>query len=191
MAGIFTGIIYIVRINNKKGVKSAMLHSIFWQCIGFLLIGILPGILSVIGFFFVGIGIYGAMTLFNVAFGQVADEDEVKTGKRREAAIFGINALITKPAESLGNAFIAFMLLLFLYQEPIGGIQQPQSDLTILGIRLVMGVVPAIVLVIAFLIFKMSPLHGEYLKEINTKMSAMHAEKREKLRLKMAETSKK
>jgi GPH family glycoside/pentoside/hexuronide:cation symporter len=190
LIGIVVGIIYIVRINDKKGVKTAMLHSILWQGIGFLLIGILPGILSVIGFFFVGIGIFGAMTLFNAAFGEVADEDEVKTGTRREAAIFGINALITKPAESLGNALIALMLLIFLYQEPIGGTQQPQSDFTILGIKIAMGIIPGIVCFLAFLIFRMSPLHGDYLKEVKTKMSQMHQEKKEKLRLKMAETNK-
>jgi Na+/melibiose symporter-like transporter len=171
-----------VKINEKKGVKSAMMHSVFWQGIGFLLVGILPGIFALIGFFFVGIGLYGAMTLFNAAFGEVCDEDEVKTGTRREAAIFGTNAFITKWAESLAGIFLAAMLLLFLYQEPISGVQQTQSDYTILGIKIAMGVVPAAVSFLALLIFKSSPLEGEYLQEIKTTISKMHDEKRAKLK---------
>lgn len=184
VVGILIGIVYIIRINEKKGVKAAMMHSIFWQGVGFLLIGILPGILSVIGFFFVGIGLFGAMSLFNAAFGEVVDEDEVKTGERREASIFGLNALVTKPAESLAAVFVALILLLFLYQEPIGGVQQTQSDYTIIGIKIAMGIVPAVVSFLALIIIKFSPLHGEYLREIKTKITEIHKEKREKLSLK-------
>ena len=121
------------------------------------------------------------MTLYNAAYGDVCDEDEIKTGIRREAAIFGVNAFITKWAESLSGIFIAAMLLLFLYQEPIGGMQQPQSDFTIIGIKITMGVVPAFVSFLAMLIYKFSPLEGEYLSEIKAKITKMHEEKRAKL----------
>ena len=182
LIGLVVGTIYIIKINEKKGVKSAMLHSVFWQGVGYLLVGVLPGVFALCGFFFVGIGLFGGMALFNAAFGEVCDEDEMKTGTRREAAIFGTNAFITKWAESLGGIFLAAMLLLFLYQEPIGGVQQQQSDYTILGIKLAMGIVPAVVSFLAFLIFRKSPLEGEYLKEIKTTIAKMHEEKREKLK---------
>jgi GPH family glycoside/pentoside/hexuronide:cation symporter len=186
LIGIFIGIIYISKINEKKGVKTAMIHSIFWQGVGFLLVGLVPGIWCVIGFFFFGISVFGALTLFNAAFGEVCDEDELKTGTRREAAIFGTNALITKPAESLAAVFIALMLLLFLYQEPISGVQQTQSDFTVLGIRIAMGIVPAIVAFLALLIFSFSPLHGENLKEIKENLNAKHEEKKQKLKAKIS-----
>jgi len=181
LLGLVVGTVYIVKINEKKGVKRAMMHSLFWQGIGYLIIGIIPGILSLIGFFFVGVGLYGVMTLYNAAYGDVCDEDEIKTGSRREAAIFGVNAFITKWAESLSGIFIAAMLLLFLYQEPISGMQQPQSDFTIIGIKITMGVVPALVSFLAMLIYKFSPLEGEYLFEIKAKIAKMHEEKRAKL----------
>jgi GPH family glycoside/pentoside/hexuronide:cation symporter len=175
------GTYYTVKVNEKKGVKTAMLRAIILHGLGFLLVGILPGIIAVIGFFFVGVGIYAAMTLFNVAFADVIDEDEVDTGRRREAAIMGINALVTKPAESFALGFIAIMLLLFKYTEPIGEVQQPQSDLTILGIKLAMGVIPAIIAFLAAFVYSMNPLYGKHLEEIKTKMFKMHEEKKEKL----------
>ena len=180
VAGVGFGTYYTVKVNEEKGVKTAMLRAIILHGLGFLLVGILPGIFAVVGFFLVGIGIYAAMTLFNVAFAEVIDEDEVDTGRRREAAIMGINALITKPAESLAGGFIAIMLLLFKYTEPIGEVQQPQSDLTILGIKLAMGVIPAIVAFLAVFIYNMNPLYGKHLNEIKTKMYKMHEEKKKK-----------
>ncbi|MFX1316687.1 MAG: MFS transporter [Promethearchaeota archaeon] len=181
LAGVGFGTYYTVKVNEEKGVKTAMLRAIILHGLGFLLVGILPGIIAVIGFFLVGIGIYAAMTLFNVAFAEVIDEDEVDTGRRREAAIMGINALITKPAESLAGGFIAIMLLFFKYTEPIEDVQQPQSDLTILGIKLAMGVIPAIVAFLAAFIYNMNPLYGEHLNQIKTKMYKIHEEKKEKL----------
>ncbi len=181
VVGVMFGTYYTVKVNEKKGVKTAMLRAIILHGLGFLLVGILPGIIAVIGFFFVGVGIYAAMTLFNVAFADVIDEDEVDTGRRREAAIMGINALVTKPAESFALGFIAIMLLLFKYTEPIMGEQQPQSDLTILGIKLAMGVIPAIIAFLAAFVYSMNPLYGKHLEEIKTKMYKMHDEKKEKL----------
>jgi Na+/melibiose symporter-like transporter len=43
-------------------------------------------------------------------FGQVADEDELRSGVRREGAFFGVNALLTKPAQSVALALSPFIL---------------------------------------------------------------------------------
>ncbi|MFX1273824.1 MAG: MFS transporter [Promethearchaeota archaeon] len=181
VAGVGFGTYYTVKINKKKGVKTAMVNSIILHGIGYFLVGVLPGVLAVIGFFFVGVGIYASMTLFNVAFADVIDEDEVDTGTRREAAIMGINALITKPAESVAGVFISLMLLFFNYQEPIDGVQLQQLPITIFGIKLAIGIIPAIVAFLAALAYSLNPLYGDYLKEIKIKMYQMHVEKKEKL----------
>jgi Na+/melibiose symporter-like transporter len=43
-----------------------------------------------------------------------------------------------------------------------------------------MGVIPGIIMLICALIFRMYPLHGKYLEEIQSKMYQMHEEKSEK-----------
>lgn len=178
LSGIVFGLFYIMKINNRKGVKKAMIHGTTILGFGFIIGGVLPGIYAVIGFFFIGIGLFGITTLFNSVFGEVADEDEVKTGQRREAAIFGVNALITKPAESIAGVFIALMLAIFLYQPPIGGVQQSQLPITIIGIRLAMGVIPGIIALLSVLILKFFPLQGQYLKDIKSKIYEMHREQK-------------
>jgi glycoside/pentoside/hexuronide:cation symporter, GPH family len=52
----------------------------------------------------------GPQTLTNVLFAQVADEDEVRSGVRREGSFFGVNALLTKPAQSVALALSPFIL---------------------------------------------------------------------------------
>ncbi len=180
IVGIVIGMIYILKIDAKMGLKTALLRSILFLGIGLILLGALPDLLSLIGIFVMGIGFAGVMTLMNTAFGEVADEDEVKTGVRREAAIFGTNSLITKPAQSVAGAFIALMLVFFGYQAPIGGVPQQQTDFTVLGLKLAIGIIPGLVILAAGLIFLLYPLHGSYLTEIKTKMNSMHAEKKKK-----------
>jgi GPH family glycoside/pentoside/hexuronide:cation symporter len=180
LLGILSGVYYIVKQNEKKGLKSALLQSIIFLGLGLIVAGIMPGLLAGVGFYIIGIGLFGVMSLVNTAFGEVADEDEVKTGTRREAAIFGVNAFITKPAQSVAGAFIAVMLVLFSFVKPINGIQQAQSDFTILGIKLAIGIIPGIVFLGAALVFNKYPLYGEYLSEIKAKMYKMHEEKRKK-----------
>ena len=169
-----------MRVNEKKGLKSALLQSIIFLGSGLIIAGIMPGLFAGVGFYILGIGLFGALSLINTAFGEIADEDEVKTGTRREAAIFGVNAFITKPAQSIAGAFIAAMLVLFSFLKPINGIQQSQSASTIFGIKLAIGIIPGIVILGSAFIFSKYPLYGEYLSEIKTKMYKMHEEKREK-----------
>jgi len=180
LTGLFIGTFYILRINKSKGLKAALLRSLILSGTGLILIGVLPGIIALFGFFFFGLGLFGVMGLINTAYGAVSDEDEIKNGTRREAAIFGIDALVTKPAQSLAGVFIAFILIVFQYQEPINGIQQPQSDLTIMGFRLAIGIIPGLIILCSTLIFKMYPLHGEYMTEIVAKLREIHREKRDK-----------
>ncbi len=182
LGGILSGVVYVLKINQTKGLKAALLRSLILIGFGLITVGMLPGLWAAIGFFITGMGLFGALALVNTAFGEVADDDEVKTGIRREAGIFGVNAFITKPAQSIAGAFIAIMLLAFQYQEPINGVQQPQSDLTIWGIRLAIGIIPGLVVLGAALIFSFYPLYGDYLKGIKAKMYEMHEKKREQYR---------
>ncbi len=175
--GLIIGTIYAIYNIKKKGLKPAILRGLLFYAAGFFMIGLLPGIFGLLGFVVVGLGVFSSQSLVGTALADVSDEDEVITGRRREAAIYGTNALFTKPAESVGTSFIAFMLLAFHYQEPIGGVQQVQSSLAILGLLITLGIIPGIVAVLAFLVFRLFPLKGEYLKEIKTKMNEMHEEK--------------
>jgi len=124
-----------------------------------------------------GIGLAGPLVLTNVLYGQVADEDEIKSGVRREAAFFGTNAMLTKPAQSIAISIGPWLLSLagFLTEE----ISQPSS--AIFMIKIIIGLIPGIAMIIGVILLVFYPLKGDYLKEIQEKVLQMHAEKHAKL----------
>ncbi len=116
--------------------------------------------------------------------GQVIDEDEVRTGVRREGSFYGANALITKPAQSLAVTITAAALAAgqFVTRDSNAGmifLDQPESAL--FAIRAVMGLIPGATLLIAALILFAFPLRGKRLKAIKDQILEMHYEKHEKL----------
>jgi GPH family glycoside/pentoside/hexuronide:cation symporter len=131
-----------------------------------------------------GFGLSGPQTLTNVLFGQVADEDELRSGVRREGAFFGVNALITKPAQSVAIWLIPAILEAghFVTRQSQGGAMlrdQPAS--AVLGIRILVGLIPGIAMFIGAFILALYPLRGRRLGEMKEKVLALHAEKRARL----------
>ena len=131
-----------------------------------------------------GFGLSGPQTLTNVLFGQVADEDELRSGVRREGAFFGVNALITKPAQSVAIALIPAILEAahFVTRQSQGGaIVRDQPASAVMGIRILIGLIPGIAMFAGALILALYPLRGRRLVEMKGKVLALHAEKRERL----------
>lgn len=151
---------------------------------GLLSIMIVPTSLIPVCLAFAGFGLAGPQTLTNVLFAQVADEDETKSGVRREGAFFGVNALITKPAQSIAIALSPFILQTtnFITREQNGGIiflNQPES--AILGIKIIAGLVPGIAMALGAFILIWYPLRGERLLRMQNKVLEIHAKKHEML----------
>ena len=120
----------------------------------------------------------------NVLFAQVADEDETRSGVRREGSFFGINALFTKPAQSLAIALSPFILegTNFVTREQNKGqifLNQPES--AIWGIKIIAGLIPGVAMLLGAIILIWYPLRGENLKKIQSRVLEMHTEKHNKL----------
>lgn len=152
--------------------------------VGLLSMMVVPNSLIPMGLALAGFGLAGPQTLTNVLFAQVADEDETRSGVRREGSFFGINALITKPAQSVAIALSPFILEAthFVTREQNQGLMylnQPESAL--LGIKIITGLVPGIAMLVGAIILIWYPLRGEYLKNIQNKVLEMHTEKHNKL----------
>jgi GPH family glycoside/pentoside/hexuronide:cation symporter len=120
----------------------------------------------------------------NVMYAQVIDEDELKTGVRREAVYFGMNAFVTKPAQSIAIALPAVLLTLahFVPRDALGVIQPQTHPADVdFAIRAFMGLIPAIALYIEVLILQFYPLKGEYLAKVQKEILVLHKEKHDKL----------
>ncbi len=129
------------------------------------------------------IGFVGPLIFTNVLFAQISDEDELKTGVRREAAFFGMNALFTKPAQSIAIIIPAALLdLANFIPHALGELPVlPQPAEAIFAIRLFIGLIPGIALIIAALILQLYPIKGEYWEKMQKDILILHGEKHKKL----------
>ena len=130
-----------------------------------------------------GIGFVGPLVFNDLLFAQTIDEDELKTGVRREAAFFGINALVTKPAQSI--AIIIPTLLLNISHFIPHDLGTPpelnQPFEAFLAIRSFTLLIPGVALLLSALILKFYPIRGEYWDNIRKEILILHDKKHKKL----------
>jgi GPH family glycoside/pentoside/hexuronide:cation symporter len=173
-------------LSKRLGIVGAQQLLLFIAGIGLTLIAFVPNPVILLCLVAAGFGLSGPQTLTNVMFGQVADEDELRSGVRREGAFFGVNALITKPAQSVALALIPFVLeaTRFVTREANGGqifLNQPAE--AIFGIKALIGLIPGIALIIGALLLRWYPLREAHLEKIKTDLLELHARKKNQLEL--------
>jgi len=134
--------------------------------------------------FIAGIGFVGPLIFNDLLFAQTIDEDELNSGVRREAAFFGINALITKPAQSI--AIVIPSLLLdwtgFIPREEFQPPNLNQPFEALLAIRFFTLLIPGLALIFSSLILQKYPIRGEYWDNIQKQVLILHDKKHKKLK---------
>jgi GPH family glycoside/pentoside/hexuronide:cation symporter len=181
---LLIGIPITSSIRRRLGVVGAQRILLVVAAAGLMLIVVAPKALIPVCLAVAGFGLAGPQTLTNVLFGQVADEDELRSGVRREGAFFGVNALITKPAQSVALALSPWILETTNFvtrEQNLGEIFLDQPASALFGIRVITGLIPGAALLVGALILTLFPLHGEYLERIKREGLTLHAEKQAKL----------
>jgi GPH family glycoside/pentoside/hexuronide:cation symporter len=188
LAFLFLPLIFTIPLTTffRKwlGVVGAQQILLVIAGIGLISIALVPDVLIPACIVLAGIGLAGPQTLTNVLFAQVADDDELRSGVRREGAFFGVNALITKPAQSIALWITPFILekTNFITRASNAGeifLAQPKEAL--MGIKVFAGVIPGVACLLGALILIWYPLRGSHLKDIQQKVLMLHREKKQQL----------
>jgi len=114
-----------------------------------------------------------------VIFGDIIDEDEVKSGCRREGCLLGVIVSMEKLSAVIVAVSTAIILSLFGYVQSLDALHQPSS--VGMGIRLGMLGFQVLYMVITVLSLKFYPLTKEKCDEIAKKLEEIRAEKAKKL----------
>jgi GPH family glycoside/pentoside/hexuronide:cation symporter len=165
------------KLGNRKG---AMLGFGLWGVafIPFLFIGnsIIFYFISLGLMAFAGVGIGASLYFKDLLMSEIIDEDEVKSGCRREGAYYGVNALIIRLA-----TILVMVSINIVFTGASWEVYEPALDPTlfILGLKSLMSVFPAVACGLTVLCLYFYPLHDERLLEIKKELEKIHREKKE------------
>lgn len=178
--GIPLANLVVKRIGLVRGQQLYM----FISGLGLVSLAFIPVNMIYISLILTGLGMSGQQSITYNILALVIDDDEVNTGKRREGAFYGANALITKPAQSLALFLTAFILEqtgFVTRAMNFGEIFLDQPESALIGIRSIVGLIPGLALWIAVVILFFFPLRGERLAQLKQKVLEIHAEKENRL----------
>ncbi len=181
---LIIGVPVTTLFRGRFGVVGANQIMLVIAGVGLLLVMVVPNSLIPICLALAGFGLAGPQTLTNVLFAQVADEDELRSGVRREGAFFGINAFVTKPAQSVALALSPFVLELTHFvtrQQNSGNIFLDQPSSALFGIKTIAGLVPGVAMLLGAAILIWYPLRGRRLEELQQRVLELHAAKQAQL----------
>ncbi len=181
---LIIGVVATQPLRRRLGVLRTQQLLLMLAGIALVLLTFAPKPLILVCLAVAGFGLAGPQTLTNVLFAQVADDDELRSGVRREGAFFGVNALLTKPAQSVALALQPWILQItgFITREAGGGqITLNQPGAALFGIRALIGLIPGIAMILGALILTAFPLHGKRLDAMQEDILTLHAEKHARL----------
>jgi len=176
IGGFFITYFITPKLDQKFGIRKSLLITGVIGTFGFLLILIPNIVVGIIAFSIIAASLAVYAILGNPMIADICDDDEIKTGTRREGSFFGINALVTKPAISLGVFIITFMLN---YSEYFPQLTEylgfPQSFGVKIAIQLTMGLIFAGVFVLSLISLYFYPIHSEYYSKLKEEIKKRHA----------------
>jgi GPH family glycoside/pentoside/hexuronide:cation symporter len=145
-------------VSRRLGKRHAYAIGVaFWAIVQIALIAISPSVsFSIVAILciFAGIGVSAAHVLPWAILPDAVEWDEYQTGERHEGVFYSLVTLMKKIASSVAIPLTALMLELTNYVP--NAVEQPNS--AVLGIRLLMGPIPAVLLAIAIIFALKYPL---------------------------------
>ncbi len=133
---------------------------------------------AIITYVLMGIGFSGIMFGRDVVMSAIIDYDEFESGIRREGAYYGVNALIIRLSTVAVALSVAIVFPTIGWRTYDPGIV---TDITRLGIRILMCLFPAVAIGIALLLFRGFPIDKEKYAEVRAKLEELHSEKMKRI----------
>ncbi|MHA1343593.1 MAG: MFS transporter, partial [Promethearchaeota archaeon] len=184
LIALLLGVVLGFGINLLKiesfGPKRIMMINLSLVSLGFLLLFFLGwnASLAAIPGALIGMGLAGALISQTVVMGDIIDNDELITGKRREGIYGGVNAIVTKYPISIANWLFLTVIVAFGFTKPvvIDGIayKQEQTELALIGIMIAFCIIPAIFLAISAFFMYWYPLDGPEWKKKKKALMKLH-----------------
>lgn len=128
--------------------------------------------MALIGAVGIGIGLAGLILMGDVIVADVIDEDETRTGQRREGMYFGMSKFIMTLATAIVALVFSWVVATYGYNQVLDIAEQPATVDTGFRVFMAVPVIGGSLLAIASLL--LYPLHGDRLKKVKEIVAAKH-----------------
>ncbi|MFX1434203.1 MAG: MFS transporter [Promethearchaeota archaeon] len=122
---------------------------------------------------FMGFGLGGGLYFYDQCIAEIIDEDEITYGVRRSGIYYAVLNFLIRLSMILNFVIIG---LVFTSTDWYNYTPNPGVDV-IVGLRILMGIYPAIVLVLSFIGLYFYPIKGKRLAENRKKLTELHKKK--------------
>ncbi|MBN2154239.1 MAG: MFS transporter [Candidatus Lokiarchaeota archaeon] len=163
---VVVGVVVFTRLLEKWQVKKTAIACYYVFSAGFagiFLLGMDVTLVS-IPMAVMGFAFAGGLICNGVVMGDVIDNDELITGKRREAIYGGVNAIVTKPGISIANWGFLSIISAFGFVPPkvVGEdlVKQPQPPSVAVGILVALALLPLAGTLVSAVALRWYPLDG-------------------------------
>ena len=171
---VIPGLYLWISIASKKGTKYALFISMIAFCVVFPFVFLVNNPFTILVLLLIaGIGLGGLMLFPTILLSDVIDEDQLTTGKRREGIYNGMSGVIVKLANAISWLLVGIILTLFQIDR---NSLNPStiSDMNALGLRVLLGALPPIVILLGLLFLHFYPLAGEKLMQVKEKVKILN-----------------
>lgn len=133
---------------------------------------------AVIVSIFMGVGFGGMLYFIYLLIADVIDEDELRTGVRREGTFFGVTNFFMRLAMVLSILTVGLVFSSTGWEEydPLPGVN------VILGLRFLVVIFPGIALCLTLICLYYYPFTKERVQEIKKELNTLHTDKLNKVR---------
>lgn len=164
-----------LKLGVKKGLILALISGIITSFPFMLITGFIWGFIF---YFIAGFSLAGMLFFRRITLAAVIDDDELKTGIRREGAFYGVDALIVKL-----STILIFISIGLVFNSVGWAVFDPKgtTEETILGLRLLMWLFPSIALVIGIISMCFFPISREKYNQLTSSSKKLHLEKKDRI----------
>ena len=162
-----------IKVGSKKGYAISIV-AYFFASLPLMFID--AYVMVLITAALMGLGFGGMLYFIYLIIADVIDEDELKTGVRREGAFFGITNFYMRLSMILSIVTIGFVFV-----QSDWGVYDPLVDVDF-ALRFLFIVIPGIALGISLVCLYFYPFSKSKVEEIKKKLIELHKEKAEKVK---------
>ncbi|MBA7615741.1 hypothetical protein ES703_23026 [subsurface metagenome] len=163
------------KIRVKKGARMCGLIGIAVWVVAVLLFAYSINFeMAMICMIFLGVGLGGGLYFYDQCIAEIIDEDEITYGVRRSGIYYAVLNFLIRLSMIINFVIIGLVFTStdWMNYDPNPGVN------VIIGLRILMGIYPAIVLVLSLIGLYFYPIKGERLRENRKKLTELHDQKK-------------